>query len=32
MLKIAEGSSKSQLSKAKNYLKKLIDDKLISAA
>jgi RNA polymerase sigma-70 factor (ECF subfamily) len=32
MLDIAEGSSKSQLSKAKNYLKKLIDDKLISAA
>ena len=32
MLNIAEGSSKSQLSKAKNALKKLIDDKLISAA
>jgi RNA polymerase sigma-70 factor (ECF subfamily) len=32
MLKIAEGSSKSQLSKAKAYLKKLIDDRLISAA
>jgi RNA polymerase sigma factor (sigma-70 family) len=32
MLKIAEGSSKSQLSKAKAYLKKLIEDRLISAA
>ena len=32
MLNIAEGSSKSQLSKAKAYLKKLIDDRLISAA
>ena len=32
MLKIAEGSSKSQLSKAKAYLKKFIEDKLISAA
>src|SRR5690606_5034064 len=32
MLNIAEGSSKSQLSKAKTYLKKLIDEKLISAA
>lgn len=32
MLQIAEGSSKSQLSKAKAYLKKLIDDQLISAA
>ena len=32
MLNIAEGSSKSQLSKAKAYLKKLIDGQLISAA
>ena len=32
MLNIAEGSSKSQLSKAKAYLKKIIDDRLISAA
>jgi RNA polymerase sigma factor (sigma-70 family) len=32
MLNIAEGSSKSQLSKAKAHLKKLIDDRLISAA
>jgi RNA polymerase sigma-70 factor (ECF subfamily) len=32
MLDIAEGSSKSQLSKAKAYLKKLIQDRLISAA
>lgn len=32
MLDIAEGSSKSQLSKAKTYLKKLIEDRLISAA
>ena len=32
MLQIAEGSSKSQLSKAKAYLKKLIEDRLISAA
>jgi RNA polymerase sigma factor (sigma-70 family) len=32
MLNIAEGSSKSQLSKAKGYLKKLIEDRLISAA
>lgn len=32
ILNIAEGSSKSQLSKAKVYLKKLIDEKLISAA
>ncbi len=32
MLNIAEGSSKSQLSKAKTYLKKLIEDRLISAA
>jgi len=32
MLKIAEGSSKSQLSKAKTYLKKLIEDRLNSAA
>ena len=32
MLNIAEGSSKSQLSKAKAYLKKLIEDRLISAA
>lgn len=32
MLNIAEGSSKSQLSKAKAYLKKLVDDRLISAA
>lgn len=31
MLGIAEGSSKSQLSKAKNHLKKLIEDRLISA-
>lgn len=31
MLNIAEGSSKSQLSKAKAYLKKLIEDNLISA-
>jgi RNA polymerase sigma factor (sigma-70 family) len=30
MLNIAEGSSKSQLSKAKTYLKKLIEDNLIS--
>lgn len=30
MLGIAEGSSKSQLSKAKNYLRKLIEDRLIS--
>jgi RNA polymerase sigma-70 factor (ECF subfamily) len=32
MLGIAEGSSKSQLSKAKAYLKKLIESRLISAA
>lgn len=32
MLHIAEGSSKSQLSKAKAYLKKLIESRLISAA
>jgi RNA polymerase sigma-70 factor (ECF subfamily) len=32
MLNIAEGSSKSQLSKAKNYLRKIIEDRLISAA
>jgi RNA polymerase sigma-70 factor (ECF subfamily) len=32
MLSIAEGSSKSQLSKAKAHLKKLIEDRLISAA
>lgn len=32
MLGIAEGSSKSQLSKAKAYLKKLIENRLISAA
>lgn len=32
MLDIAEGSSKSQLSKAKAHLKKLIEDRLISAA
>jgi RNA polymerase sigma factor (sigma-70 family) len=32
MLNIAEGSSKSQLSKAKTYLKKLIEDRLNSAA
>jgi RNA polymerase sigma-70 factor (ECF subfamily) len=32
MLNIAEGSSKSQLSKAKAHLKKLIDDRLISVA
>ncbi len=32
MLNIAEGSSKSQLSKAKAHLKKLIDDRLSSAA
>jgi RNA polymerase sigma-70 factor (ECF subfamily) len=32
MLNIAEGSSKSQLSKAKAYLKRLIEDRLISAA
>lgn len=32
MLDIAEGSSKSQLSKAKAYLKKLIQDRLSSAA
>jgi len=32
MLGIAEGSSKSQLSKAKAYLKKLIEVRLISAA
>jgi len=32
MLGIAEGSSKSQLSKAKAYLRKSIQDKLISAA
>lgn len=31
MLNIAEGSSKSQLSKAKAYMKKLIDGKLIPA-
>lgn len=31
MLGIAEGSSKSQLSKAKTYLKKLIENRLISA-
>ena len=31
MLNIAEGSSKSQLSKAKAYMKKLIDDRLIPA-
>jgi RNA polymerase sigma factor (sigma-70 family) len=31
MLKIAEGSSKSQLSKAKTYLKKLIENNKISA-
>lgn len=31
MLNIAEGSSKSQLSKARNYLKKLIEDHLITA-
>ena len=30
MLNIAEGSSKSQLFKAKTYLKKLIEDNLIS--
>lgn len=30
MLNIAEGSSKSQLSKAKAYLKKLIENRLIS--
>lgn len=32
LLGIAEGSSKSQLSKAKAHLKKLIEDRLISAA
>jgi RNA polymerase sigma-70 factor (ECF subfamily) len=32
MLGIAEGSSKSQLSKAKAHLKKLIENRLISAA
>jgi len=32
MLNIAEGSSKSQLSKAKAHLKKLIENQLISAA
>jgi RNA polymerase sigma-70 factor (ECF subfamily) len=32
LLNIAEGSSKSQLSKAKAYLKKLIENRLISAA
>lgn len=32
MLGIAEGSSKSQLSKAKAHLRKIIQDKLISAA
>ena len=32
LLNIAEGSSKSQLSKAKAYLKKLIENQLISAA
>jgi RNA polymerase sigma factor (sigma-70 family) len=32
MLGIAEGSSKSQLSKGKAYLKKLIENRLISAA
>jgi len=32
MLSIAEGSSKSQLSKAKTYLKKLIENRLTSAA
>jgi RNA polymerase sigma factor (sigma-70 family) len=32
MLNIAEGSSKSQLSKAKAHLKKLIEERLISAA
>lgn len=32
MLNIAEGSSKSQLSKAKAHLKKLIEDRLTSAA
>jgi RNA polymerase sigma factor (sigma-70 family) len=32
MLNIAEGSSKSQLSKAKNYLRKLISPELTSAA
>lgn len=32
MLNIAEGSSKSQLSKAKNYLRKIIEDRLVSAA
>ena len=31
MLNIAEGSSKSQLSKAKAYMKKLINDRLIQA-
>ena len=32
LLNIAEGSSKSQLSKAKAYLKRLIENRLISAA
>lgn len=32
MLNIAEGTSKSQLSKAKEYLKKLVEDRLIHAA
>ena len=32
LLDIAEGSSKSQLSKAKAYLKRLIENRLISAA
>lgn len=32
MLNIAEGSSKSQLSKAKNFLRKILEDKLVSAA
>lgn len=32
LLSIAEGSSKSQLSKAKAYLKRLIENRLISAA
>ncbi|HEX6226214.1 MAG TPA: sigma-70 family RNA polymerase sigma factor [Chryseolinea sp.] len=32
LLNIAEGSSKSQLSKGKAYLKKLIENRLISAA
>ena len=32
MLKIAEGTSKSQLAKSKAYLKKLLEDNLISTA